>query len=64
MDEKTINEIRDLVVKTGEEINANVEAYHKVIDKRFEALKTCMYNFLELSSSMGLSTIKANLKTI
>lgn len=55
-DEKTIELVK--------EIKAMIQAYEELINKRIEKLKEVVYQYLELNASMGLSTIKANLKTI
>jgi len=64
LEKEDIAEMRRAVEDIGKEINANFEEYRERINKRFDALKNAIYQYLELASSMGLSTIKANLKTI
>jgi len=45
-------------------IKAMLDNDNEAWNKRFGALRNAMFQYLELSSSMGLSAIKANLKTI
>ena len=47
-----------------QKMRAMFNAHFEQMNRRFEALKNALFQYLELSSSMGLSTIKANLKTI
>lgn len=46
------------------ELRAKLISYDVAMNKKIEALKAAMLQYLELTSSMGLSTIKANLKNI
>jgi hypothetical protein len=56
--------IEEKTIELAKEIKVMIQAYEELINKRIEKLKEVVYQYLELNASMGLSTIKANLKTI
>ena len=45
-------------------INAKIENLHQAIDKRFEAMKKVVGDYLELSSNISIGSVKTNLKNV
>ena len=60
MDIKQIKEIDEMTEVLGKKI----DALEMAINKRFDNLKRVVGDYLELSSSLSISTIKANLKSV
>ena len=60
MDEQTKKEMDEWVRL----MTAKIDNLHMAIDKRFDTLKKVIGDYLELSSNLSISTIKANLKSV
>jgi len=45
-------------------ITAKIDNLHEAINKRFEALKKVVGDYLELSSSLSIASVKTSLKSV
>ena len=60
MDEQTQRELDEWARLIGAKID-NLQA---AMDKRFEAMKKVIGDYLELSSNLSITSVKANLKNV
>ena len=52
------------MLKKIDEIREHLEMMHQAINKRFENLKKIIGDYLELSSSIAIGSVKTNLKNV
>ena len=60
MDEETKKELDEW----SKLIKAKLDNLEMAVNKKFDSLKKVIGDYLELSSNMGIATIKANLKSV
>lgn len=60
MDAETEKELSDL----GRLIKAKLDNLEMAMNKRFDAMKKVIGDYLELSSNISIATVKANLKSV
>ena len=64
MDKEIKKVIDDEIVGITELLLVKINNLHEAINKRFEALKKVVGDYLELSSNIAIGSVKANLKNV
>lgn len=57
-------QISDLLGKFEIDMSTKIDELHKAINQRFDNLKKVIGDYLEMSSQMQMSSVKAQLKNI
>ena len=64
MDAETKEFIEHEISEMTRLLKAKLDNLEMAINKRFESFRKVIGDYLELSSSMSISTVKANLKSV